>query len=60
MDARLEYLASNLRHPSLRARKWGRSDLWYARISSDLRIFFEVGEDIHLLDVGHHDIEREH
>ncbi|MSQ14898.1 MAG: hypothetical protein EXR50_03440 [Dehalococcoidia bacterium] len=60
VDAHLLLLAENLRHPSLRARKWGAYSIWYARVSRDIRIFFEVLEDFYLLlDVGHHDIERE-
>ena len=59
VDTRLRYLAENLRHPSLRARKWGDSGLWYARVNSDIRIFFEALDDHYLLlDVGHHDVER--
>ena len=55
----LRLLAENLRHPSLQARRWSGSHVWYARVSRDIRIFFEVHEDYYwLVDVGHHDIER--
>ena len=59
VNARLKLLADNLYHPSLQARRWSGPDLWYARISRDIRIFFEVYEDYYLIiDVGHHNIER--
>ena len=60
VDEALERLATDPRHPSLRARKWD-PETWYARASRDLRFFYEVGDSYYLLlDVGHHDIERSH
>lgn len=59
VDARLRLLAENPRHPGLRARRWPGTELWYARVSRDIRLFYEVREGYYLLlDVGHHDIER--
>jgi mRNA-degrading endonuclease RelE of RelBE toxin-antitoxin system len=59
VENHLRLLGDNPRHPSLRARKWPGSDIWYARLSRNLRLFFEIHEDHYLLlDVGHHDIER--
>lgn len=58
VDTRLRLLAEDPRHPSLRAQKWAE-DIWYARASRDIRLFYEVHEDHYLLvDMGHHDIER--
>lgn len=58
VDAHLRLLAENPRHRSLRARRWPGSDLWYARLSRDIRLFYEMHETHYLLlDVGHHDIE---
>lgn len=58
VDSHLRLLADNPRHPGLRARKWPGTDIWYARVSRDFRLFYEVREDSYLLlDVGHHDIE---
>lgn len=60
MDAHLRFLAENPRHPSLRARRWSGSDLWYARVNRNLRLFYRMTDDDNavLVDVGHHDIER--
>jgi len=59
VDQKLDLLANDYRHPSLRARKWRDPNIWYARMSRDIRVFYEVHENHYLLlDVGHHDIER--
>ena len=54
----LGQLAENPRYPGLHVKKMhGQNDVWEARASRDLRITFEMaGEDVTLLDVGHHDI----
>ncbi len=40
------------------AREWPGSDPWYARVSRDIRLFYEVREgSFLLLDIGHHGIE---
>ena len=58
VDSHLLLLDENHRHPSLRARRWD-ADTWYARVSRDLRVFYEVHEGFYFVkDVGHHDIER--
>ncbi len=53
----LHLLASDMRHPSLRARKMqGAVDVWEARASRDLRFTFEIVEGVAVLRaVGHHD-----
>ena len=39
-------LAENLRHPSLRAKKYDESeDLWQARINKDWRFYFTIEAD---------------
>ena len=50
-DRRAAYLAKNLRHPSLRAKKYdeGRG-IWQARVTRDWRFYFTVeGYTYHLL-----------
>jgi hypothetical protein len=43
-EKQLRFLASNLRHPSLRAKKYGESaDLWQARVNRDWRFYFHRG-----------------
>ena len=46
-------LLENLRHPSLRAKKYeGVTDIWQARVNRDWRFYFKiVGEICHLLDI---------
>ena len=49
-------LASNIRHPSLRAKKYDEGeDVWQARISRDWRMFFIIrGDTYHILDITEH------
>jgi mRNA interferase RelE/StbE len=64
-DRALSFLLSNLRHPSLRAKKMegqrdpeGR-DIWEARISRSHRFTFAIDGDTYILyRIGPHDIER--
>jgi len=59
VDAKLRLLASNYRHPSLRAAKWEEPNTWYARVTKDIRVFYEIHRGFYrLITVGHHDIER--
>ena len=59
VDRRLLMLEESIRHPSLQARRWRGTELWYARVTLDLRMYFEIHEDYYLMiAVGHHDIER--
>ena len=45
-DKQLDFLAKDLRHPSLRAKKYDESrDLWQARISRDYRVYFLIEGD---------------
>jgi mRNA interferase RelE/StbE len=64
-DRALDFLLSNLRHPSLRAKTMegqrdpeGR-DIWEARISRSHRFTFAIDDDTCILyRIGPHDIER--
>ncbi|MBI3332840.1 MAG: hypothetical protein HYZ93_01975 [Candidatus Omnitrophica bacterium] len=58
VDGHLKLLAQNWRHPSLQARKLqGARNIWYIRISRDLRLTFEPTRGgILLRVVGRHDV----
>jgi mRNA interferase RelE/StbE len=64
-DKALVFLLSNLRHPSLRAKKMegqrdpeGR-DIWAARVTQAYRFTFAINGDTYILyRIGPHDIER--
>ena len=49
-------LEQNLRHPSLRAKKYDESqDLWQARINRDWRLYFLIRDDVYyLVDIVPH------
>jgi hypothetical protein len=59
-DRKLKYLAKNLRHPSLRAKKMtNRPDIWEAAVDYHNRLTFKiVGNKIILRVVGPHDVLR--
>jgi hypothetical protein len=52
----LHFLARNLRHPSLRAKKYDESSgLWQARVTQDWRFYFTVeGDEYHLHSIKRH------
>lgn len=55
-DRQLAYLINNYRHPSLRARKMGGSNIFEARIDMHYRFTFQIEEEeIHILTLGPHD-----
>jgi mRNA-degrading endonuclease RelE of RelBE toxin-antitoxin system len=56
VDRRVALLLSNLRHPSLRAKKYDETqDIWQARVTGSWRLYFQiVGETYYLLDVIPH------
>ena len=60
VDRQLEYLAQDIRHPGLRAKKVsGASDIWEARVDLHHRFTFKIVRDRVLLRrVGTHDILR--
>jgi len=42
----IKLLEQNLRHPSLRAKKYDESvDLWQARVNRDWRFYFQIIDD---------------
>ena len=44
-DKQLVFLLSNLRHPSLRAKKYDeKNDIWQARVDDDYRFTFRLAE----------------
>jgi plasmid maintenance system killer protein len=49
-------LEQNLRHPSLRAKKYDeRQDLWQARVNKDWRFYFLIRDDIYyIVDITPH------
>ncbi len=57
VDSHLRLLERNWRHPSLRTKKLGGTrNVWYLRISGNLRLTFEPRrQEIFLRNVGHHD-----
>jgi mRNA interferase RelE/StbE len=45
-----KFLEQNLRHPSLRAKKYDESeDLWQARVNKDWRFYFLIQDDVYLI-----------
>ena len=55
-DKQLSFLLSNLRHPSLRAKKYDEAkDIWQARVDDDYRFYFQIdGETYVLLSIIPH------
>ncbi len=50
VDKQFEYLLSDLRHPSLHAKKYqGQADLWQARIDKDWRFYFFIIEPEYII-----------
>jgi len=49
-------LLENLRHPSLRAKKYDEErDIWQARVTRDWRVYFKIkGDTYYLLEVIPH------
>ena len=49
-DKQISYLVKNIRHPSLRAKKYkGVKNKWQARINDDYRFYFWIHEDIYFI-----------
>jgi len=45
-DKQLGFLITNLRHPSLRAKKYDESrDIWQARVDEHFRFYFQIEGD---------------
>jgi hypothetical protein len=56
VDRRIALLLQNLRHPSLRAKKYDEArDIWQARANGGWRFYFKIEGDVYqLLDVMPH------
>jgi mRNA interferase RelE/StbE len=47
----LHFLAGNLHHPSLHAKKYDEArDLWQARVTRDWRFYFKIVDDTYRLE----------
>ncbi|MBI3273617.1 MAG: type II toxin-antitoxin system RelE/ParE family toxin [Candidatus Colwellbacteria bacterium] len=45
-DRKLVLLLKNIRHPSLRAKKYDEiGDIWQARVNRDYRFYFQIEDD---------------
>ena len=55
-DQKLTFLLQNLRHPSLRAKKYDEAkNLWQARVTQDWRFYFTIeGDSYRLLEIKSH------
>ena len=55
-DKQLALLAQDLRHPSLRAKKYDEArDIWQGRVNAGWRFYFKIdGDAYYLLDVIPH------
>ena len=46
----LKFLLSDIRHPSLRAKKYDESDdIWQARVDKNIRFYFLIESDAYIL-----------
>lgn len=52
----LKFLLSDIRHPSLRAKKYNETNnIWQARIDKNIRFYFKIqGETYLLIDIKNH------
>jgi mRNA-degrading endonuclease RelE of RelBE toxin-antitoxin system len=49
-DKQLDFLLANIRHPSLRAKKYDETnDIWQARVDDGYRFYFQIDGDNYLL-----------
>ena len=50
VDKQLALLLQNLRHPSLRAKKYDeRNDVWQGRVTQDYRFYFRIEGDTYVI-----------
>lgn len=55
-DIKLSLLLTNLRHPSLRARKMAGTDIFEARLTEHYRFTYKlIGKEAWFLTIGTHD-----
>ena len=52
----VEFLKNDIRHPSLRAKKYDEAtDVWQARVTGDVRFYFRIeGDSYRLLNIRKH------
>jgi mRNA interferase RelE/StbE len=49
-DKQVKLLVANLRHPSLRAKKYDESgDIWQARVNRNWRFYFSIDGDTYII-----------
>lgn len=49
-DQRLKFLLQNLRHPSLRAKKYDEArGIWQARVNGGWRFYFSIEGDVYII-----------
>lgn len=55
-ERQLGFLLANLRHPSLRAKKYDEAlDIWQARLDDDYRFYFQIeGDTYRILSIIPH------
>lgn len=56
IERQLGFLLTNLRHPSLRAKKYDEAlDIWQARLDDDYRFYFQIeGDTYRILSIIPH------
>ena len=53
-DKQVRFLAEDLRYPSLRTKKYDEAnDIWQARVTRDLRFYFQMQGDTYTIIVHH-------
>ena len=55
-DKQVGFLLTNLRHPSLQAKKYDKArDVWQARLDADYRFYFRIeGDPYHIFSIIPH------
>jgi len=55
-EKQLRFLLSDIRHPSLRAKKYDETrDIWQARVTDNVRFYFQIVDDRYrILDIEKH------
>ncbi len=49
-EKQVRFLLKNIRHPSLRAKKYDEArDIWQARVDDDYRFYFKIERDIYYI-----------
>jgi mRNA-degrading endonuclease RelE of RelBE toxin-antitoxin system len=50
-EKQFRFLANNLQHPSLHAKKYDESqDLWQARVNKSWRFYFTISDDVYRIE----------